>query len=245
MDTDKPKLYLNMILKWDEPVDMVKRAIDSIKDYVDAMYIAVTYQDKKPDENNELVKFLKSYNANVLFFKWTDSFADARQFVLDNTPHGEETYIIWIDADDVLRGSENLPKLLDEAVRLKHAAVFFDYWYMVDLDDKGEVREIIIKHKRERIIRNDGTFKWAGRLHEVLVDQRTENVIKVPREECVVLHLSNQQRIDRNLKRNVNILNKQAAEEQHRDPRTLIYLAKAYFDQAKMSGDIKDRKIME
>src|SRR6266498_1442213 len=107
MENVKPKLYLNMILKEDEPLDMVKRSIDSVKDYVDGMYITVTHGDVQP-ETSELIVLLRDYGAEVSFFKWTDDFAEARQYALDQVPKSNDIYIYWQDADDILRGGQNL-----------------------------------------------------------------------------------------------------------------------------------------
>ena len=219
MDVKKPKLYLNMILKNDEQQEMVKRSIDSVKDYVDGMFVAITYTKTEPTGKNELVKLLKEYGANVLFFKWTFSFADARQFVMDNTPHGEEIYIYWQDADDVLQNPQNLRVTLEGCYAQKIASVFFTYWYAVDLDENGDVREVVIEHKRERVIRNDGTFKWVGMLHETLIEQRIENVIKIFSNDCIVIHLSTEERTDKAIDRNIKILEEQIKKENRRDPR--------------------------
>lgn len=244
MQDNKAKIFLNMILSETESAEMVKRAIDSVANYVDGMYVAVTYNTEQPSEDHELVKLLNTYGANIFYFKWIKSFAAARQFVMDYTPHGVNNYIFWIDADDVLKGGEHLRRVSDEATAMQHAAVFFNYLYQVDLDEYGEVREVIIEHKRERLIRNDGTFKWIGMLHETLIEQRTENIMKIARDECTVIHLSSSDRSDKSLGRNIDILEEQAKKENHKDPRTIIYLAKAYFDKAKLQTDTTQQKIL-
>lgn len=225
----KGNIYLNMILKQDEPVEMVRRSIDSVKDYVDGMYITVTYSDEKPG-TSPLLDLLSEYGAKVSFFKWVDDFAAARQYAMDQAPHGKDQYIYWHDADDILLYPENLPAIFKDVVAMDWSAVFMTYWYRVTLRDDGTLKDILIEHKRERIIRNDGTFKWMGKLHETLIDQRAENVQKYLRPECTVVHLTTEDRVDASLPRNIRILEQQAEEEDHKDPRTLVYLAKGYFD---------------
>lgn len=244
MEQKSARLYLNMILKEDEPVDMVQRSIESVRQYVDDVYITVTYKDTEP-KDSDLVKYLQGENFHVSFFQWIKDFAAARNFAMDQCPHGPKEFIYWHDADDVLRGAENLPKLVEDAVSMNVAAWYFQYWYNVELDENGDVREILVNHKRERIIRNDHSFKWVSKLHEILVEQRQENIQKlaVPSETAVVIHLSNPDRTDRNIDRNIEILEAQAAEELHRDPRTLIYLARSYYDKGKMTQDLAQRKI--
>lgn len=244
MDTDtKATLYLNMIIGDFEPVETVQRSIDSVKDYVDGMYITLTYKDKKPAKTHDLVKLLTSYGATISYFHWTKNFAEARQFALDQIPQETNVFVYWQDADDVLANGDQLHRVADEMILHQQAAVYFEYWYQVDLDEAGNVREILVKHKRERIIRHDGTWKWVGDLHETLIEQRSENIIKVFRPECHIIHLTNGQRLDHNIGRNVEILEESLKRQgQKRDPRTVIYLAKAYFDMAKMTED-KEREL--
>lgn len=238
----KATLYLNMIIGDFEAPEIVKRSIDSVKDSVDGIYVTVTYKEEKP-EKSALLDLLKEYKVNLSFYKWTYNFSEARQFALQQVPKGSEIFVYWQDADDVLYNPQNLHKIADEMIQYKESAIYFDYWYQVELDDSGEVREILVKHKRERIIINDDTWKWIGPLHETLIEQKQENLIRHFRPECYVVHLTSNDRLNVNIDRNVEILEETAKREQHKDPRTVIYLAKAYFDQAKMQPDPAQRKI--
>lgn len=229
MEQSKPKLYLNMILEENEPLEMVSRGIDSVKDYVDGMYITITYSESQP-ETSPLIDLLHQYGAEVSFFKWIKDFAAARQFALDQAPKGSDQYVYWQDADDVLKGAEYLREALDTAVKWKWAGVFFVYLYRVELDKKDEVKEVIIEQQRERIIRNDGTYKWVGMLHETLIGQRQENFQQHLWEKSIVVHLTTDERVDTALDRNIDILEQQIKKEAHRDPRTIVYLAKSYYD---------------
>ena len=232
-----------MILEQGEPLELVKRSISSVKDYVDGMYVTVTYKEEEPKSTNPLIKYLNKIKANVTYFKWVHDFAAARQFALDQVPRGEDCYIYWQDADDVLENPQGLEAIMHNCVENHIASVFFDYLYNVQLDEEGNIKEILVNHKRERIVRNDGTFKWIGMLHETLIKQREENVLQIGTKDCRVVHLSSMDRYDANISRNIGILEEQAKQENHKDPRTLIYLAKAYFDRGKMSDDPKVRKV--
>ena len=238
MEEKKPILYLNMILKDNEPVEIVKRSIDSVKDFVDGIYITVTYTDKEPTSSS-LVTLLQEYKANVSYFKWVKRFSLARQFALDQIPKGENIFMYWQDADDILRGGEQLKLIVEDMERYQQTAVYLRYWYMVQLDKNGDVREVIIEHKRERIIRNDGTWKWIGDLHETLIEQRHDNLFRVYRKEALVIHLSTRERGEDALERNIEILENQIIREKGKDPRTLVYLGKAYFDKGRTVEDKK------
>ncbi len=242
MEEKNPKLYLNMIIKEDEPVEIVERSINSIKDYVNDIYITITFGDKKPESTHKLVTLLKKLKAHTSYFKWVDDFSAARQYALDQVPKGDDCFVYWQDADDVLDGAENLPQIVKEMYEQKQAAVYFNYLYAVDLDEDGNVKEVLIEHKRERIVRNDDTWKWIGDLHETLIEQKQENLIRIGRNDCRVIHLSNVKRSEDNLDRNIRILEKQMNKENRKDPRTLVYLGKSYFDRGKMLKD-KEREL--
>lgn len=242
---NKATLYLNMIIGDFEPVEIVKRSLDSVKDAVDGMYITITHKEDAPKEDHPLVKLLTEYKASISYFKWTYNFAEARQFALDQVPRGADKFIYWQDADDVLHGAERLKDALQAMVNTNAAAIYFDYWYQVDLDEEGNVREILVKHKRERIVRNDDTWKWIGDLHETLIEQKQENILKITDpsfDDIYVIHLTNGDRLDKNIDRNVEILEEAVKKTNRKDPRPIIYLAKAYFDQAKMV-EMPERKI--
>jgi len=238
----KPKLYLSMIIKDDEPIAIVKRSLDSVKAFVDAVYVAVTYTKVQPSDS-PLLTFLQEEKVHLSFFQWIDDFAAARNFAINQVPKGSDCFIYWHDADDIVDKPALLPQIASEMYANNVAAYFFPYLYMVELDKEGNIREILVEHKRERLIRNDDTFKWIGELHETLIEQRQENVQKYMRPDISVIHLSDDKRIMTNLERNIRILEKKLKKEEHRDPRTVIYLAKAYFDKGKGLEDRNERKM--
>lgn len=225
-----------------ESPETLDRSINSVKKYVDDIYVTVTYSDKIPTKKSKLIILLKKHKAHISYFKWVYDFSAARQFALDQVPVAPDSLVYWQDTDDVLANGESLRSIADEMVERQVSATYFDYWYQVELDEKGEVAEILVKHRRERIIRHDNTWKWVGALHETLIEQKQENLIREFRPECYVVHLPANTHADVNIERNIEILEETAKKQEGKDPRTLIYLAKAYFDKAKMSvGD--DRKI--
>lgn len=240
---NKATLYANLIVGDFESVDIVKRSIESFYRYVDGIFVTLTWTDKTPSSTHPLVKLLKEYKVNISYFKWTKNFAEARTFAMEQVPKGPTTYIFWEDSDDILVGGEHLHQIADEMVINHQAGIFFDYWYQVELNPDGSVREILVKHKRERIIIHNDTWKWIGDLHETLITQREENILRHYRPECHIVHLTDNSRLEKNIARNIEILEEAARKDNHRDPRTLIYLAKAYFDQAKMAPDADARKV--
>lgn len=222
-----------MILADTEPVQLVKQSIESIQDQMDGLYIGLNYKDKPTKSSNPLLRMLKKMGANIIPFKWEGDFAVARQIVMDATPHGADCFIYWQDADDTLTNAHLLKPITEDMFLTNQAAAFFTYYYAVEKNSDGSIRDILIEHKRERIVRNDGTYMWIGALHETLIHQRQENISMYIRPECIVIHNTNDERFDKNLSRNIEILENQLRKEDRHDPRTKIYLAKAYFDRAR------------
>ncbi len=234
------KIALSLLVKYNEPPEMVKRCIVSLTGLVDDVFVTIT-KDKPDSDTSAIENVLKEFNAHVSFFDWCDDFAKARNFAFSQIPQKEFGWIYWQDVDDVLQGAQAFPGIFHDAILNNWQSVFFNYWYAVDLDENGKVREVVIEHKRERIIRNDDTFKWIGRIHETLIEQKP--CTKVFRPECIVVHLTDASRQEVNIDRNIRILEASAKEENHKDPRTIMYLAKAYFDRSKMGKDEKSKLI--
>lgn len=225
-----------MILKDTEDRSMVQRNLDSIGKHVDAIYYTVTHTTKKPSKDaKELARDMKVYalskgypEPEISYFKWIKDFSAARNFNWEQVPE-EWDYIIWLDADDVLRGAENLQKVAQLASETNAESVFFNYLYQVETDDKGQIKNVIIEHLRERLIRNTKAYKWIGPIHETLIEQRSTN--KIDSDLCDVVHLSVEERRTTAIKRNMEILEEELRRQgTKQDPRILYYLGKSYFD---------------
>ena len=234
------KIALSLIIKYDEPPEMVERSIASVAPVVDGIFLTITKNNPK-DDTSAIERIAKKFNANVSFFDWIDDFAAARNFAFAKIPKKEFGWIYWHDVDDILQGIKHFPAIFKDTIIHGWDAVYFSYWYNVDLDENGKVREIVVEHKRERIVRNDGCFKWIGRIHETLIEQR--KAVKMFRDECIIVHLTSSERQDVNIDRNIRILEKTLKAEDKKDPRTVMYLAKAYYDRSKSQKKEGKRKI--
>ena len=106
-----------MIVSDEEPIEIVKRSIESVINYVDGAYVTVTYKKRKPSKSHKLVKLLEKLNVSVSFYKWTYSFAEARNHALGQVPRGERVFVYWQDADDVLKDAQRLPEVVSFMVQ--------------------------------------------------------------------------------------------------------------------------------
>lgn len=232
-------IALAQIIKDTEPIDIIARCWYSVLPYVDGAYITVNGKtDKETKEAKILISQMKEViekrgykNVVIDYIKWEKDFAKARNHNFSQVDKKYE-YIIWLDADDVLRGGGNL-KGIEDLIRGKDiGAVFFNYLYKVEMgeeDGKIIVKNVLIEHLRERLIKNDGTYKWVSPIHETLIPQRVTQ--QTDNQSCDVVHLTSDSRFESAMDRNIDILETQLESQgDKKDPRTIYYLAKSYFD---------------
>lgn len=229
----KPKLALSMIVKDEE--ETLEMALISVKDYVDGIFIVDT------GSTDKTVEIAKKFGAHVKevgdrfrkpLIKGREPiflFDRARNFALSLIPPEEYEFFLWIDADDVVLNAENIPAVLERMQREKLDAVYFNYIYQAELDERGRIKARLIEHLRERIIRHNGKHKWVGHLHETLVAQ-TDDVRYVDDTRVEVLHLLTPEKFREKARRNRKTLEQMIEKEKRSDPRTLYSLAKVYFD---------------
>lgn len=245
------KIALNMIVSGQERVEELQRALNSIADHVDGIFITITTETK----NNELRVAAERYGAVIdyqpnKFFhkvspkmvKWLRKliggeprvsvgdkifdFSLARNHNMAQVPK-EFDWILWMDADDVFRGGDKLRAVIAEAEAGGVESVFLNYIYQAEIED-GKIKNVIIEHLRERLIRNSGVYQWVAPIHETLIEQRPTR--KVDAEQCDVLHLSENPRREGALRRNLKTLEYSLWQSKGADPRPIYYLGKSYFD---------------
>ena len=233
------KVALALMVKDSEPFDMLARCLRSSAKYVDGLYITITHTTKNPSkEAKDKARELKVYclsngmpEPEISYFKWVKDFSAGRNFNWSQVPE-EFDWIFWLDTDDILVNGSDMDKMVSLAEENKFSAVFLNYIYQADVDlvdGKYVLRNILIEHLRERLIRNDGSYKWEGPIHETMIEQRQTN--KTDYQGMYVLHLSDHERSSKAIHRNIeileNTLNKQGNQQ---DPRIVYYLGKSYFD---------------
>lgn len=225
-----------MIIKDSEPLDMIARCLYSVAPHVDGLFLTITHttSKKKAKElarNISVLCVTKGYpEPEISHFTWIKDFGAARNFNLSQIPQNY-SWVIWLDTDDVLRGGKKLREVVQKADdnEPQVGAIFFNYLYRVELDKDLHIRQILIEHLRERLFRNNGTYKWVAPIHETLIEQK--HTVKINTHDCDVVHMSTDERTGKAILRNVEILEKQLEEQgDRRDPRTIYYLGKCYFD---------------
>jgi|SRR5579884_2627717 len=171
------------------------------------------------------------YGARLFEFPWTDDFSAARQFAFDRAT-GE--WVMWVDADDVVLHAERIRPLI-ETVAADVGMLFWPYVYARDAFGNS-----LAEMWRERCVRNDGSFHWAGRVHEVLAsDGHWERLYS----DLVAVEHHKQPDTERGENaghRNRDILEAQSRDaDGGRDPRILFYLARERADTGDTRGAIR------
>jgi tetratricopeptide (TPR) repeat protein len=160
------------------------------------------------------------YADTVGDFAWRDDFSAARQAAFDRA-RGD--WVMWLDADDVVVHADRIPALLADAPA--HVAGY--YWpYVVAWDGAGNPA---YRYWRERCVRNDGSFRWEGRVHEVLVARAPGTLVR--EAGVVVEHRPDPERAASKHGRNLAILQAEyLASGDAPSPRLLFYLAREYME---------------
>ena len=110
---------------------------------------------------------------------------------------------MWLDVDDIFRNGANIKTILDDMNTKKIDSVYFNYLYQVEADENGNIKNIIIQHLRERIVKV-GKYKWVAPIHETLIP--IEPVKQIDSKLCDIVHLSDEERMQGNLDRNLKTL---------------------------------------
>ncbi len=159
--------------------------LESVRGAVDEIIILDT---GSTDETKEIAR---KYTDRVFDYVWQDDFAAARNAAFS---YAQKPYLLWMDADDVIEGSERekliaLRPALDGSID----AVMMPYVCAVREDGTPA-----LVFDRERIVRREAGFCFEGAVHEAM--SVSGNVI---REDIAIHHTG--QHSERSNRRNLAI----------------------------------------
>lgn len=225
----KPKIAMTLIVKGtSDEAPLLENCLKSLKGHVDAFYINLN-APKGKRISPEVRKVAEKYTDKIYTTEWTGNFVAARNFIFSKVPKRFD-FIGWIDTDDTV---ENPEKIREVCAILPKTTGGILVKYNYEHDEYGNVSTALWT---VRIVRNDGSFAWKASfadgeqtVHEVLSERR--KVAKVANEEFWIEHHSNNERRDRSLARNIELLEAMLTKTQKSpDPRILYYLATHYVD---------------
>ena len=143
------KISLCMIVKNEEKV--LRRCLDAAKRFADEIIVVDTGSD---DSTREIAR---AYTDKVYDFEWNYDFSAARNYSFSKA---ESEYVMWLDADDVVRDEETV-KI--NAWKKNPDADTLYCFYDASFDSNGNPTFTFM---RERIMKNDGRAVWKGFIHE-------------------------------------------------------------------------------
>jgi glycosyltransferase involved in cell wall biosynthesis len=199
-----------LIVKNEERV--LGRCLESLRGAVDEIVVVDTGSE------DGTKRIAQRYTDKIYDFVWCQDFAAARQFAFDRAT---SDWVAWVDADDVVLQADRIKPLL---AATPPQVCGYTWRYICGWDASGKAN---FEFWRERCVRNDGTFRWMGRVHEVLVPQRP--CVQKQNHDIVVEHHPESTNPDRG--RNLKILQDEyAANGGTLEPRMLFYLGREYAD---------------
>lgn len=144
---DVPHISLNMIVR--DSASTIKRAIQSVKNFVDEIIIVDT------GSTDNTVEIAREMGAQVYHFDWIDDYSAARNFALEKST-GE--WIFWLD-DDEWVDEDNLKKL---------CALNFskDFFYRTHRIVRKPKKYFSIRTHSPRLFPNRPDVRWRFRVHE-------------------------------------------------------------------------------
>jgi len=204
-------ISLCMIVKNEE--DVLARCLDSAKDLVDEIIIVDTGSD------DQTVEIAKSYTDKVFSFPWIDDFSAARNHSFSKAT---SDFIMWLDADDVIRQKDQDAFLAyKETLSTDVDVVMMKYDLAFDAAGNPTFSNF-----RERLMRREKGFEWVGPVHEVIAP--VGNIVYTGH-----IAVSHEKLHPRPADRNLKIMEKHMASGGELDPRQTFYYGRELMDNQK------------
>lgn len=219
---DKAPISVCIIVK-NEP--LLEDCVNSIKDYVNEIVIVDTGStDNTPEVARRLANIFEIYtDCNNSETGLIEDFSKARQrsFELATQP-----WVMWVDADDIIVGGENLLKLTKNINPSAEVTAFlFPYEYSYN-----ETGQCTCLHYRERLISNKNKFHWVNPVHEVLVNNVDVFCSYITEESVIYKHRRQYSNKAPEFGRNLRILKNYLDKVGDTDPRQLYYIGLEYYN---------------
>lgn len=168
------------------------------------------------------VEIAKNFGAKVPFFEWINDFSAARNFAIE---HATQPWILQLDADEELLGSESIPWF---ELFFKAEFPHIDAWYL-EIRNLRFVNdpEVMVTHSLPRFYRNRTDLRYEFKIHENI---RILNSASASHSKAVIIHkgYADQERKLEKAGRNFRLL-KQLLAEKPDDPVPNFYFAQQYF----------------
>lgn len=145
---------LCMIVKNEESV--LGRILEPMREIADEIILVDTGSSDRTKE------IAGKYTEKIFDYPWQQDFAAARNFACSRASC---QYWMWLDADDMIT-PDNQKKLLRLKQTMQPSADVIMMKYLTGFDESGRAS---LCYYRERLLKNDGRFRWEGKVHEAVV----------------------------------------------------------------------------
>ena len=199
-------ISLCMIVKNEEK--KLKKALSNAKIYADEIIIVDTGSNDKTKE------IASKFTDKIFDFKWCDDFSKARNFSFDMASC---EYCMWLDADDFL--TETSVKKIKEWKDKDEECDVLMCPYVAGFDDDLTPT---FKYLRERIVKNNQTYRFHDRVHEVIIP--SGKIIE--NNEILIYHGKTSQKYSN---RNLLIYKKMIELKENFSPRNQFYYARELY----------------
>jgi glycosyltransferase involved in cell wall biosynthesis len=138
----------------------ISKCLGSIKPIASEIVVVDT------GSTDNTVQEAEKYGAKIYHFKWQNDFSAARNFAISKA---KGDWIIFLDADESFtkESVEILPDILYEAVKGKYD-VIFSLIVNYDKNTGASINTFPVV----RIFRNDKYIRYAGTIHEIVVNEK-------------------------------------------------------------------------
>lgn len=216
-----PKVSVALIVR--NEAENIATCLNSVRAHVDEIVVVDT---GSTDDTKQIVR---QFTDRIFDFVWCDDFGKARQYAFDQATGN---WVFWMDADDILVGGEHLREEIASAPP-ETTSMLWKYIYV----SNGVPT---LEHWRERCVRNDGSYRWTGRVHETLETEQRD--VRFYSQRVFLEH--HQKHLATRSRRNLNILEAEFAELGDQvSPRTLFYLGNEYMEYAEWEKAVESYRL--
>jgi tetratricopeptide (TPR) repeat protein len=188
----KPKLALSMIVR--DASATLRACLDSVRDVVDEIVIADT------GSTDATPAIAQEYGARVLFVRWENDFAAARNRALAEV---QTDWVLSLDADEVLDPSSAalIPDLLISESASGYQVTIRNYFLSLEeriwdrpakLNDSplpsAKTYPGYVEHENVRLFRRDPRIFFVGRVHESVGSRIEESGLRLGRANFLIHH---------------------------------------------------------
>lgn len=229
----KPKLAAALIVKGTkDEAPLLDACLANLKGHVNQFFLDINIAKGKKI-SPEIIKVAKKHKTDYVEREWVGNFVSARNENFARIPD-EYDFILWVDTDDTIENPEKIREVC--AITPKEVdGIYIKYDYATD-----EYGNVTVSHWVARVVRNNNTFHWKSSfsdadvtVHETLNERR--KVGKVMNDEFWVVHHADEERKDRSLARNIELLEGMLKKSSDNpDARILYYLATHYVDASRL-----------